>query len=267
MNIKENINDKNSDKISFWKANRVLFAFLLLAILLICTYYFVSSISYLSPKDSDEDISIPQTTTLFSVDKVVCYSSAYGTSQDESQGKWNLNLGQYTDIAIYFNAKENVSSIYIDNISFERSDIGNLSLSVLDMQDFAKSPSENFDIQTPERIEVNSSSPICIRYLNHNFKENCVISDIENPLTFDGSLLKRGKVLLSSLKNTVSFTIHITNEIGNEFIFPISVPINLENKDEGLSIYDGSYAEELQFSNAYFFTSTPHQSNHNLLPQ
>ena len=214
MNTEEKINDKNSDKISFWKANRVLFALLFLAILLILTYGFVSFVPYLSLKDSNEDISTSQTTTSFSIDKVVCYSSAYGTSQDETQGKWNLNLGQFTDIAIYFNADENFYNMYIDNISFERSNIGNLSLFYLDMQNFAKSPSDNFDIQTPERIEITSSSPIFLRYLNHNFKENCVISDIENPLTFDGSLLKRGKVLLSSLKNTVSFTIHITNDNG-----------------------------------------------------
>lgn len=326
---KEKMDKKSSNKLSFWKANRVLFAFLLLVILLIFTFCFVLFNPHLSNKHYKEDVSSLQTTTLFSIDKVVCYSSAYGISQDETQGRWNLNLGQYTDIAVYLNRNENVSRMYIDNISFEHSDIGNLSLSALDMQNFAKSPvphltkpnisssktssineqnstineaitnstnldnsivnteysnslnnhptnsdivksessnsilnnetgisivdSEILNIQTPEKIEVSTTSPIFLRYLNHNFKEKQLISDIETPLTFDGSLLKRSKIILSSLKNTVSFTIHIINDTGNEFVFPISIPINLENKEEGQSIYDGNYTEELQFSNAYFY--------------
>lgn len=253
MNTEEKVDKKSSNKLSFWKANRVLFAFLLLVILLIFTFCFVLFNSRLSNKNYKEDVSSLKTTSLFSIDKVICYSNAYATNQDEPQGRWNLNLGQYTDIAVYLNSNENVSRMYIDNISFENSDIGNLSLSALDMQNFALVDGENLNIQTPEKIEVSTTSPIFLRYLNHNFKENQLISDIETPLTFDGSLLKRSKIILSSLKNTVSFTIHIINDTGNEFIFPISILINLENKEEEQSIYDGSYTEELQFSSAYFY--------------
>ncbi len=74
---------------------------------------------------------------------------------------------------------------------------------------------------------------------------------------FDGSLLKRGKVTLSSLKNTVSFTIHLIETSGQEFTYPIEVSLPFENKETGETIYLGSYMEENFLTDAYFYVENP----------
>lgn len=302
MKIKEEKSQKrmqsiHSHKISFWKANWALVILVLLALLVILALVYVILSPYWNKKSLENDISNMETTALLSVDKVVCYSSAYGINNSESQARWNLNLSQYTDIAIYLNVQTNITNMFIDNISFTNSNTGNLNLSHISVEDFGKSPilslelpkasedivsnidndldsnnindisettsttnnvtntiiNYNAEMETPEKINLDLILPITLRYSNNNLKENCLISDIETPLSFDGSILKRGKVTISSLKNTISFNLHVINSSNQEFVYPISIPINLENTENGESIYNGSYTEEIPFSNAYFY--------------
>lgn len=267
-------------KANFLKANWALLALAFLAVVVILSLCYVFLSPYLNKKSLEKDLATIQTTSLISADKIVCYSSAYGVNNNDNQARWNLNLSQYTDIAIYLNVQTSIKGLYIDNISFANSDIGNLSLSNISKDNFAKSPisglllseqavnsnSEDLNtsledenkindnaIKTPKMIDLDLTLPITLRYLNNNFKENCLISDIETPLSFNGSLLKRGKIILSSLKNTISFTLHAIDNSNQEFICPISIPINLENSESGKSIYDGNYMEEISLSNKYFY--------------
>ena len=264
----------NSHKIGFWKTNWALLVLIFLAFIVIFVLAYVVLAPYWNKKSLEKDIANIEITSDISVDKIACYSSAYGINNSETQARWNLNLSQFTDIAIYLNVQTDISSMYIDNISFSNQDTGNLSLSYLSAENFAKSPvadlelaKQNNDenssgnientsdsvVNNSDRINLDLALPITLRYLNNNFKENCLIADIETPLSFDGSILKRAKVTLSSLKNTISFSLHIIDNSNKEFVCPISVPINLENSEKEQSIYDGSYTEEISFSNAYFY--------------
>ncbi len=247
METKENVNNSNSN---FFKAKGILFLIIFL-ILILSAFVFL----FLRPKNqsSQEHHSELKTTTDYSIEKVVCYSSAYGINKEETQARWDLDLSQYTDIAIYLNLQNDINSLYLDNITFSNTEGTTYHLINLPIEDFGKTPTNNIEVTTSERIDFGNSSPITLRYLNQNFKENCVITDIENPLVFDGSLLKRGKVTLSSLKNTVSFTIHLIDTSGQEFTYPIEVSIPLENKETGETIYSGSYIEENFLTDAYFY--------------
>lgn len=247
METKDNV---NNSKANFFKTKETLFLTVLL-ILILSAFAFLC----LRPKNQtlQEHHSELKTTTDYSIQKVVCYSSAYGINKEETQARWNLNLSQYTDIAIYLNSKPDISFIYIDTISYSNTEGNTYHLTSLPIEDFGKTPTDKIEVASTERIDFDNASPITLRYLNQNFKENCVITDIENPLVFDGSLLKRGKVTLSSLKNTVSFTIHLIDTSGQEFTYPIQVPIPLENKETGETIYSGSYMEENFLTNAYFY--------------
>ena len=193
METKENVNNSNSN---FFKTKGILFLIIFL-ILILSAFVFL----FLRPKNqsSQEHHSELKTTTDYSIEKVVYYS-AYGINKEETQARWDLDLSQYTDIAIYLNLQNDISSLYLDNITFSNTEGTTYHLINLPMEDFGKTPSDNIEVQPVERIDFGNSSPITLRYLNQNFKENCVITDIENPLVFDGSLLKRGKVTLSSLK-------------------------------------------------------------------
>lgn len=247
METKDNVNNSNSN---FFKTKGMLFLIIFLILILSAFVFLI-----LRPKNqfSQEHHSELRTTTDYSIQKVVCYSSAYGINKEETQARWNLDLSQYTDIAIYLNLKPDISSIYIDTVSYSNTEGNTYHLTSLPIEDFGKTPTDQIEVASTERIDFDTSSPITLRYLNQNFKENCIITDIENPLVFDGSLLKRGKVTLSSLKNTVSFTIHLIDISGQEFTYPIEVPIPLENKETGETIYSGSYMEENFLTGAYFY--------------
>ncbi|MCI9087894.1 MAG: hypothetical protein HFJ32_05030 [Clostridia bacterium] len=250
METKDNVNNSKSN---FFKTKglMVLLVFFLVIFIILASFALLSSRQ--DEQTSKERHSTSITTTNYSIKKIVCYSSAYGVNKEETQARWDLSLSQYTDIAIYFDFQKEINSLYIDNISFSNSEENTYSLISLPIEDFGKTPSNNIEIQSTERIDFSSSSPITLRYLNQNFKENCVITDIETPLVFDGSLLKRGKVTLSSLKNTVSFTIHLTDTSGQEFSYPLEIPIPLENKETGENIYSGNYMEENFLTDACFY--------------
>lgn len=242
-------------KTSFLKANWVTLVLLFLALLVIFSLSSFVLFPYMSKKSLEQDLAKHETTSLFSINKIVFYSSAYGTNNEETQARWNLNLSQYTDIAIYLNSQMNISSMYIDNISFSNKEIGNLSLSYLPADQFGKTSSiaeqlggskKDQNAHTSERIDLSLTNPITLRYLN-SLKESYSITDIETPLSFDGSILKRAKVTISSLKNTVSFTLHVTNTEGKEYSYPVSFSIPLEDKENSKNIYDGNYSTEIPF--------------------
>ncbi len=250
METKENVNNSKSN---FFKTKGIILLFILLIIIFIISSIFIFLSLYYKKQTSPKYQPSSKTTTAYSIEKIVSYSSAYGINKEETQARWNLDLSQYTDIAIYLNLQNDINSLFIDNIAFSNIEGNTFHLTSLPIEDFGKTPSNNIDIQPTERIDFSTSSPITLRYLNQNFKKDCVITDIETPLVFDGSLLKRGKVTLSSLKNTVSFTIHLIDTSGQEFSYPLEIPIPLENKETGENIYSGNYMEENFLTNAYFY--------------
>ena len=85
--------------------------------------------------------------TVFSVDKIYMYSSASATENKEKRPVWNLNLFEFTDIAIYINSKSSdsltnentIKSMYIDNIKFGSPKLGEQALYFKDVNDFGKS--------------------------------------------------------------------------------------------------------------------------------
>ncbi len=76
---------------------------------------------------------------IFSIEKIVYYSNAFVTDNSQGNNFQDINIGQYTDIAIYINnanrsddlTDENtISELYIDNIKITaNSDKGNRILS------------------------------------------------------------------------------------------------------------------------------------------
>lgn len=85
--------------------------------------------------------------TIFSIDKMFLYSSANATENIETRPVWNLNIYQYTDIAIYINnnSKEkldyenSIKEMYIDNVKFGEVKKGEQSLYFKDASEFGKS--------------------------------------------------------------------------------------------------------------------------------
>lgn len=290
----------NNDFIKFLKTNWIkLFLILCSLIIIIALFLFIVPNWLGRNKFTDELDRFANKSSVFSLSKIYCYSSASGINNTEGKAMWDVNVSQYTDIALGLSInnvnndltnnlgnsnsqvvdtspKYSISKIYIDNISFSNNNTGTLSLGYIPILNFGLI--SNDELTNPEKqqnkidfnivndketllnnilqepsIDKNLVLPITLRYLNSNIKTNHTITNIEEKLTFDGSILKRASIPLSSIKNEVTFTIHIVTNSSEEYIYPIHLQIPLQNEDNSKNIYDGSYSQELEFNNCYFY--------------
>lgn len=205
-------------------------------------------------------ISNNNSTTIFSLDKIFLFSSANATHNDETQNFWNLNIYQYTDIAIYINNnsdcfvsnKNAVKSLYIDNIHFSETSKGIKNIYYKDINTFGNSIlNDSYLINNKldfEVIDVNSelnytkpqiyntlTNPITLEFINKSFKESTIIQNNNQSLIFDGSLISKSDTSLSDLQETISFTIHIINYLNEEFLCTVQIPIPLEDSDQNIT--------------------------------
>ena len=290
----------NNDFIKFLKANWIKFFLILCSLIIIIALSLFVIPNWLGRnRFTDELSNFANKSSVFSLSKIYCYSSASGINNTEGKAMWDINVSQYTDIALGLSInnvnndltnnlgnsnsqvvdtspKYSISKIYIDNISFSNNNTGALSLSYIPILNFGlisneelTNPAEqqskiDFNIVDDKEILLNNIVrepsidknlilPITLRYLNSNIKVNHTITNIEENLSFDGSILKRASIPLSSIKNEVTFTIHIVTDSSEEYMYPIHLQITLQNEDNSKNIYDGSYSQELEFNNCYFY--------------
>ena len=215
--------------------------------------------------------------TVFSIDRIYLYSSADATSNETTKPVWDLNLYQFTDIALYINNRseegvtyENtIKEITIDNIKFNNLQTGTPNLYYKNVNDFAKltnleenkiNDSIEFDIVNSGDIDYskptlysNCQNPITLEYVNSEMEEDTIISDISTPLVYDGSLLKKAGILLSQMKCTLSFTITIINNYNQKFVATVYIDIPLEDSMNNTSIYDGKIVKNIENTNLVKF--------------
>lgn len=223
----------------------------------------------------------PKKSNTFKISKIFLFSSA-DAIQNEAANKstWNVNVSQFTDIAIYIDnhsengfSKENtISNLYIDNIQYidspslgtpilyykNQNDFGKLSLKeenkIQDTLHFETIPYENERNYEKPEIYDTSFSPICLGFANSNIKTNYIITNIEEPLRYDGSLLKRCSIGLTSISTTVSFDVHIINQMNEHLKSTITIPIPLRENNSEATIYDGYLKQEItNVSNFEFY--------------
>ena len=309
MKTKEKLKKKNSNfnLLIFLKMHWLLLLLLLVCMIVIFVLSFYLITNWVGKRNFEKEIekfANINENPIISLEKIYCYSSATATNHTENKAMWDLDVSQYTDIAIFLNIydkkqttdgnqiivestpKNTISQIYIDQIQFANSstfstDTSNrksITLSYLPLLQFGKLQEEEQPIvqQQNEKISfqiIDDSSqiihnnatfskptidkyltlPLTIRYLNYHCKTNASVLDIENPLTFDGSLLKRVGIPISDIKNTISFTIHVINQLQEEYIYHVNLDIPLQSEDNVKSIYDGSYIFEKELENNYFY--------------
>lgn len=248
------------------KKKNFLILILLFLVLILTILTHIIYASYLNKTNLEKTIDkINKNTenTIFSINKIVYFSSSSANTTVSNSNFIIDNLFQYTDVAIYINNNsENLSlentlkSVYIDNISFSKlPDIGSPFLYYKNINDFAKPTflEENklndklfFDVSSENTIDYseailfnNCANPITLSYVNKNIKTEHIISDLSDTMTYDGSLLKKNNILLNSISCGISFDIYITNNLDQKFKCPIYIEIPLDNETN--SIYDGSF--------------------------
>lgn len=214
---------------------------------------------------------------IFKIDKIILYSSANAISNKTTRDLWNLNIYQYTDIAIYLNnniengltSQNTIKNLYIDNINFSTlpekgtptlyyKDIKNFGTSEL-LEDNKINEVLNFNIINSDEIldtskanfYTTSQTPITLEFVNKEIKTNAIIPNNNTALNFDGSLLSNANISLNSIACTISFNINIVNNLDEKFVYKASFSIPLEDGEN--SIYNGYIKKELNnFSNSAF---------------
>lgn len=73
-----------------------------------------------------------------------------------------------------------------------------------------------YDYSKPQ-IYSTADESYYIRIYEFN-KSNYLVSDIENPLVYNGSLLKRASIDLTSISGNITFKIHIKNILGENYV-------------------------------------------------
>lgn len=224
------------------------------------------------------DIATENENAIFKVEKILLYNSA-GIDNNENNNLENLNICQYTDIAIYIdnknhikeiNEKNTVSELYIDNINIEvNSNRGEKLVNYKNVMDFGKfkmlekvdsinyniirtnDENNSNDYETPS-FYTDCSNPITLGYVNKNLKQYSATEN-NNVVYYDGKILKKAGIDLEDIKYNISFTIHLKNNISEEFIYNMAIEDVLSSKDE--IIYNGFVAKmktKFEESNTFF---------------
>ena len=242
----------------------VLTIFILLLCILSFLYYdLIFRTSYAKDEFSSqvEKVAEQNENPIFKIQKILIYSSANAIDKSENESLQDLSILQYSDIAItidntstvYDLTNENtVKDLYIDNISITTgSDKGHQYVNYKSPFDFAEyKESDKIEYNIVSTNEENNhtdyesptfyadcSNPITLEYMNQDIITNYAASSDSNTISFNGKVLQEAGIDLNDINYTLNFTIHIVNNLNEEFICPIRLKVNLSGDDGG--IYKG----------------------------
>ena len=247
----------------------VLTIFILLLCILSFLYYdLIFRTSYAKDEFSSqvEKVAEQNENPIFKIQKILIYSSANAIDKSENESLQDLSILQYSDIAItidntstvYDLTNENtIKNLYIDNISITTgSDKGHQYVNYKSPFDFAEykeikelnsdkieynivstnEENNHTDYESPT-FYADCSNPITLEYMNQDIITNYAASSDSNTISFNGKVLQEAGIDLNDINYTLNFTIHIVNNLNEEFICPIRLKVNLSGDDGG--IYKG----------------------------
>lgn len=185
----------------------------------------------------------------FQINKITLYSSANAVSNEGLEKNWELDIYQYTDIAIYVEKLENkeIERIYIDNISIsEKPQLGQANVYKKELEDFAKAMqlekfAEIIEFEVAEKGEFlqNCVNPITISYVN-NVKQDYPITNINDKLEYNASVLKRAKILTSEIKAQISFDVNIVDSENIKHTCNVQLEVPVEELMNGQNTVEKS---------------------------
>lgn len=254
------------------KNERLLFTILIITLFVLFLLYhkLISSVVLARNNFANEMIELADENenSVFNIQKILLYSSANAIDNSENQSLKDMNICQYTDLYIYIDntsyisdlTNENtVKNLYIDDI--ELSPTSNMGTKILNYKsplDFGKykniQPPKNdridFNIiNTNKENESNDyskpvfytdcSNPITLGYLNKDILTNYSVTKDSNSVSFNGKVLKEANIDLKDINYTLSFKIHIINNLNQKFVYNLKLNVNLDDNNGGL--YNNGY--------------------------
>lgn len=252
------------------KNERLVFSILLITLFVVFILYYNFVFSEVLSRNSFAnqmiEIADENENPIFSVQRILLYSSANAIDNSDDLSLKNMSISQYTDISIYIDNLATISELtdentvrelYIDNISMKsNADIGTKFLNYKSPLNFGKyedinlpennridfnivntnSENENHDYSNPT-FYTDCSNPISLGYLNKDILTNYSATQEVNTVSFNGKVLQEANVNLNDISYILSFRINIINNLGEKFVYNMSLNVNL-NDDNG-SIYNG----------------------------
>lgn len=253
-----------------FKIKNVKLAFVILIIALFVVfllyYHFVFAESFARNDFANQMVEISEANekSVFNVQKVLLYSSANAIDNSESQALQNMSICQYTDISIYIDNMANASELtdentikqlYIDNINItSNSDKGTKLLDYKNPLNFGKY--EEIEVPQNNRIDFNivntnvenenddyskptfytdCSNPISLGYMNNDILTDYSVSEGTTSVSYNGKVLQEAGINLDELKYTLSFKIHIINNLNEEFVYQMSMDVDLNDENNGMA--------------------------------
>lgn len=252
------------------KNERLVFTILIITLFIVFLLYYnlVFSVVFARNAFANEmiEISDENENSIFNIQKILLYSSANAIDNSDDQSLKDVSICQYTDISIYLDNISTVSELtdentikqlYIDNIvATSTADKGSKILNYKNPLDFGKyksieTPANNridFNIvNTNSENETNDyanptfytdcSNPISLGYMNKDILTNYAVSQDSNTVSFNGKVLKEANVSLEDINYTLSFKIHIVNNLNQKFVYNMKLDVDLNDSNGG--IYNG----------------------------
>lgn len=252
------------------KNERLVFTILILALFIVFLLYYnlVFSVVFARNTFANEMIAISDENedSIFNIQKILLYSSANAIDNSDDQSLKDLSICQYTDISIYIDNISTISELtdentikqlYIDNIvATSNADKGTKILNYKNPLDFGKykaintpennridfnivntnSENENNDYSNPT-FYTDCSNPISLGYMNQDILTNYAVSQDANTISFNGKVLKEANINLEDINYTLSFKIHIVNNLNQKFVYNMKLDVGLDDSNGG--IYNG----------------------------
>jgi len=261
--MRRGINIRKKKKLVFNEINKksLKLLTLLIIILIICTsIYFLFIQDIFIKKNLEQDsisFSSLNENIPFSLNKIILFSNVTAES-GSLNNLLSLNISNYCDIGIYLSnmCNENIliSSLFIDNISIESPELGTPYLYKKIVSDLGKCSfdeqniiNDKFDFNiTNHKQNINynnyelssdGTTPISLGFFNKDIKTDFIYDNSE--VLYNGTLLKKAAIPLTSLKCNVSFTLNIITTSNEHYICNVSFDIPFE--DNASSIYDTGY--------------------------
>ena len=224
----------------------------LLVLVIFCLYKYNNQQENGNNNDTQQ---IAQKNNIFRVDKIIAYSSANAKKNENNQrADWELSVYQFTDLAIYVQIKttenkeeSDIKAISIENMKVvQNPKLGETSFYARKLKDLGKSENIGNKLDSSLAFEIideqeevekheypfkkDGSIPLILGYINNDIRKSYIITDTMLPLVFDGSILERTSVPVTSIQSKIEFTIKIVNALQEEFIATVELdlPINEE---------------------------------------
>lgn len=249
---------------------RLVFVILMIALfaIFLLYYFFIFSGTFARNQFANDMINISDENekSIFSVQKVLLYSSASAINNSKDHSLNDLSICQFSDISIYIDnlatiselTDENtVKELYIDNIVITSdADKGTKMLNYKNPLNFGKfqllntpennridytivntnSENETHDYNQPT-FYTDCSNPITLGFLNKDILTNYAVSQDSSTVSFNGKILQEANIPIEDINYALNFTIHIVNNLNQEFSYNMKVDVDL-NDDNG-GIYNG----------------------------